>query len=214
MIDVRRGYLNSLQRRAEPTGALEYVHKYRQMRKRESMVKNGADGDGGTQAACGEAAFGESSLAQVALSGKQALTGEQALTSEQGGILAAPLERFLGKRTAHALAKLAIHTVSDLLEHVPFRLAQRGELMPIEAVHEGEAVTVVARVLSSAVRPMHARRGFILGVTVTDGQHDLELTFFAKNSRPLKFHEQQLAVGTVAVFSGTVSSYRDRKSVV
>ncbi|MCI5826391.1 MAG: ATP-dependent DNA helicase RecG [Arcanobacterium sp.] len=120
------------------------------------------------------------------------------------------MERFVGKRTANALAKLELHTVRDLLLHVPFRLAPRGELMPIEAVHDGEAVTVVAKVLSAAIRPMHARRGFILTVVVTDGEHDLELAFFAKNSRPLKFHEMQLEVGTVATFSGTISSYRGK----
>lgn len=154
------------------------------------------------------AANKRATASKQAAANKQTAASKAALASEQAGILAASLDRFVGKRTAHALAKLDIHTVSDLLEHVPFRLAQRGQLMPIEAVHEGEAVTVVARVLSAALRPMHARRGFILGVTVTDGERNLDLTFFAKNPRPLKFHEQQLAVGTVAVFSGTVSSYR------
>ena len=133
-----------------------------------------------------------------------------ALVSEQRGLLATPLERLIGKRSANKLAKLGLQTVSELLGHVPFRLARRGELMPIQAVREGEAVTVVARVLSSGIRPMHARRGFILNLTVTDGEHDLDLTFFSKNSRPLKFHEMQLSPGTVATFSGTISSYRGK----
>ena len=133
-----------------------------------------------------------------------------ALVSESLGTLAQPLERYLGKRSANALAHLDLRTVRDLLFHVPFRLARRGELMPIEAVREGDAVTIVARVLSTNLRPMHARRGHILSVTVSDGDHEIDLTFFSKNPRPLHFHANQLAVGAVATFSGTISSYRGR----
>lgn len=137
-------------------------------------------------------------------------TADAALVSEAWSVLTRPLERALGKRSANALAKLGIETVEDLLWHVPFRLTQRGELMPIEAVHEGESVTVVARVMDSRIRPMNNRRGFILNVTISDSEHDLDLTFFAKHERPLKFHAQQLSPGAIATFSGTISSYRGR----
>lgn len=137
-----------------------------------------------------------------------AALADAALVSETRGVLDDPLAHYIGKRSADKLAKIGLHTVRDVLLHVPFRLAQRGELMPIEAVHEGEAVTVVARVLTAQLRPMRARRGFILSLTVTDGEHDLALTFFSKNPRPLQFHEKQLQPGTIATFSGTISSYR------
>ncbi|TBW22264.1 ATP-dependent DNA helicase RecG [Arcanobacterium bovis] len=127
---------------------------------------------------------------------------------EEQGLLSAPLERYLGKRSANALAKLNLHTVQDLVFHIPFRLAKRGELMPIQAVNEGDSVTVVARVLSSHIRPMNNRRGFILTVMIGEGMHELELTFFAKHERPLKFHAMKLEPGALAIFSGTVSSYR------
>lgn len=123
-------------------------------------------------------------------------------------ILERPLERVLGKQTANALAKLELTTVNDLLYHVPFRLAHRGELMPIENVTEGESVTVVAEVLDTNLRPMNARRGFILTVKIAEGMHELSVTFFAKSRRPLDYHEQRLTPGTIASFSGTVSSYR------
>lgn len=146
----------------------------------------------------------------TSFSSRHSRINDAALVSETRDVLSTHLERFIGKRSANRLSKLGISTVADLLHHVPFRLAHRGELMPIEAVREGDAVTVVARVLSSSLRPMHARRGYILTLIVTDGEHDLELTFFAKNSRPLKFHEMQLQPGTIATFSGTISSYRGR----
>ncbi|QJC21970.1 ATP-dependent DNA helicase RecG [Arcanobacterium buesumense] len=133
-----------------------------------------------------------------------------ALASDTWTALSRPLDRLVGKRSAHALAKLGLETVEDLLNHIPFRLAKRGELLPIEAVSEGGSVTVVARVMATNMRPMNNRRGFILNVTISDGEHDLDLTFFAKHQRPLAFHESQLAVGAMATFSGTISSYRGR----
>lgn len=133
---------------------------------------------------------------------------DAALISEAWSVLTRPLERVLGKRSANALAKLGIETVEDLLWHVPFRLTQRGELMAIDAVREGESVTVVARVMESRIRPMNNRRGYILNVKISDSEHDLDLTFFAKHERPLKFHAMQLSPGTIATFSGTISSYR------
>lgn len=136
------------------------------------------------------------------------IASRAALTTEQWTTLSRPLDRVLGKRSANALAKLDLHTVGDLLDHVPFRLARRGELLPIESVSAGDSVTVVARVMSARMRPMNNRRGFILNVSISDGEHDLDLTFFGKSSRPLKYHEMQLSPGTVATFSGTISSYR------
>lgn len=131
-----------------------------------------------------------------------------AVASDDWTGMSRPLERVLGKRSANALAKIGLKTVRDLVYHFPFRLAKRGELMPISQVTEGESVTVIARVLSVNLRPMNSRRGFILTIEVTDGENDLSLTFFAKSPRPLQYHERRLAPGTVATFSGTVGSYR------
>ncbi|MCI1895772.1 MAG: ATP-dependent DNA helicase RecG [Ancrocorticia sp.] len=133
---------------------------------------------------------------------------EPGVASDAWTGLARPLERALGKRTANAFAAMGIHTVGDLVMHFPFRLGHRGQLMPIAAVSEGEDVTVIARVLTATLRPMNTRRGFILTVRITDGVRDLALTFFAKNQRPLQYHERRLTPGTVATFSGTISTYR------
>ncbi len=131
-----------------------------------------------------------------------------AIAADDWTSLSRPLDRLLGKRSANALAKVGLRTVEDLVYHVPFRLARRGELMPIAQVHEGDSVTVVAQVLASHLRPMNARRGFILNVRIADGLHEMSLTFFGKNSRPLQYHERRLAPGVIATFSGTISSYR------
>ena len=131
-----------------------------------------------------------------------------AVPSDDWTAFSRPLDRLLGKRSANALAKLGLRTVRDLVLHVPFRLARRGELMPISQVREGDSVTVVAQVLSAVLRPMNARRGFILNVRIADGLNEMTLTFFGKNSRPLQYHERRLAPGVIATFSGTISSYR------
>ncbi|USR78844.1 ATP-dependent DNA helicase RecG [Arcanobacterium pinnipediorum] len=135
---------------------------------------------------------------------------QSAIAADAWTALSRPLERIIGKRSANALAKIGLETVEDLINYAPFRIAQRGQLLPIEHASEGESVTVVANVVATHLRPMNNRTGFILNVTISDGQHDLDLAFFAKHKRPLSFHETQLTPGTMATFSGTVSAYRGR----
>lgn len=132
----------------------------------------------------------------------------KAVATDGRTLLDSPLNRLVGARTAKALEKLELFTAGDLLRHTPRRYVHRGELVPLARAVEGESVTVVAHVLGVSMRPMNARRGFLLKVTISDGQHDMSLTFFAKSPRPLAFHESKLQPGTFATFSGTVSSYR------
>lgn len=134
----------------------------------------------------------------------------EAVASDSRTLVTSELDRLVGTRTANALAKLDLHTVADLLAHVPRRLTFRGSLMPLSSITEGEAVTVVARVMSSTLRPMNARRGYLLSVRISDSRQDMELTFFGKSRRPLAYHEGRLAPGTLATFSGVVSTYRGK----
>ncbi len=122
----------------------------------------------------------------------QADVRNSAVVSDSWTALSTPLWRSLGKRTAQQLEKIGLETVADLIYHFPFRYATRGQLLPIRALRDGEAVTVIARVLDTNLRPMNARRGFILNVRISDGEQILELTFFGKSARPLKYHESRL----------------------
>lgn len=133
-----------------------------------------------------------------------------ATRSEEYTALTMPLDRRLGVRTARALAKIGLATTEDLLYYTPYRIAPRGQLMPLARVQEGEDVTLVGRVLNAHMRPMNARRGFILNVTVGEGSHELDLAFFSKSPRPLEYHQRRLEVGQLAIFSGKVSEYRGR----
>ena len=131
-----------------------------------------------------------------------------------------PLVEPLGKKASDTLEKvLGLRTVGDLLRHYPRRYYTRGELTPLDSLSEGDHVTVLARVAMSSVlgdAPRGSRhqpgRGprQRLEVIVTDGTGKLQLTFFAG----VGFHARQLQQGALALFAGTVSSFRGRRQLV
>ncbi len=124
------------------------------------------------------------------------------------GRLAEPLGRVLGARTAGALEKLGLRTVEDLVRHYPRRYAEPGRMTDLAALLPGEHVTVMAQVRQATVREMRSRGGAMLAAVVTDGTHELSLTFFAKRRGALRVHEDRLRPGRAGLFTGTVSEYR------
>src|SRR5271155_2697086 len=58
-----------------------------------------------------------------------------------------PLVKSLGKNAGDTFEKvLGLRTAGDLLRHYPRRYYTRGELTPLDALHEGDHVTVLAMV--------------------------------------------------------------------
>ena len=111
----------------------------------------------------------------------------------------------LGDRTTKVLNDLFGYlTVGDLLHHYPRRYLVRGELSNISELNEGDEVTILAEVYSATSRRLHARKGNILEVIVTDGSAKLSLTFFnqAWREKDLKVGKQALFAGKVGVFNG------------
>ncbi len=111
----------------------------------------------------------------------------------------------LGDRTTKVLRDLYGYiTVGDLLHHYPRRYLVRGELSNISELNEGDEVTILAEVFSATNRRLHARKGNILEVIVTDGSAKLSLTFFnqAWREKDLKVGKQGLFAGKVGVFNG------------
>jgi ATP-dependent DNA helicase RecG len=137
-----------------------------------------------------------------------------------------PLAEPLGKKAADTLEKVfGLRTVGDLLRHYPRRYYTRGDLTPLDSLNEGDHATVLARVdLASVIgygganerhRGGNGGRGrggppTRLEVIVTDGTGKLQLTFFAG----AHFHAKQLQPGALALFAGTVSSFRGRRQLV
>ncbi|MGH3249519.1 MAG: DEAD/DEAH box helicase, partial [Trebonia sp.] len=134
-----------------------------------------------------------------------------------------PLTQALGKKASDTFEKVfGLRTVGDLLRHYPRRYYTRGELTPLDSLSEGNHVTVLARVATASViggpvpgqrRNASPGRGQYkqrLEVIVTDGTGKLQLTFFAG----VGFHAKQLHQGALALFAGTVSSFRGRRQLV
>ena len=85
----------------------------------------------------------------------------------------------------------------------------RGATAPARAtwarVVPGELLVGVAEVKSASTRPMRQRKGTMLNVVITDGRHDIDITFFKAWG-----HERALVPGARGIFAGTVGTYNGR----
>jgi ATP-dependent DNA helicase RecG len=125
-------------------------------------------------------------------------------------ILDTPLRRVMGGKTATVLGEqLDLHTLGDLLHHYPRRYEQRGELSPLESLREGEYVTLLARVNRTSTHRVRNSANILTESFVTDGKHELRLTFFRQ-----KFRQRQLLPGRWGLFSGKVSRFRNQLQLV
>jgi ATP-dependent DNA helicase RecG len=81
-----------------------------------------------------------------------------------------------GKKAEHAAEALGLHTVGDLLEHLP---RDRREARSVAQLVAGEAATVVVEVRSISARPVR-RRGMrpLVEATVADDTGSMKATFF------------------------------------
>ncbi|WP_377641496.1 ATP-dependent DNA helicase RecG [Oryzobacter terrae] len=96
-----------------------------------------------------------------------------------------------------------IHTVGDLLAFWPRRYRTRES--DLGSVTPGEFLVGVAEVKAASTRSMKARKGTMLNVVITDGTHDLDITFFKAWG-----HEKALVPGARGIFAGTVGTYNGR----
>ncbi len=126
-----------------------------------------------------------------------------------------PLTRALGPKTAKALeGGLGLQTVGDLLRHYPRRYYTRGELTDLSSLHEGDHVTVLARIDHVSLHVMHNRNFRSRGeVIITDDRAQLVLAFFHRSTRA-EYGFSRLKPGLMGMFAGTVSSYRGRLQLV
>ncbi|MDT3768121.1 ATP-dependent DNA helicase RecG [Gleimia hominis] len=123
------------------------------------------------------------------------------------GLLDRPLEQVLGKRSAKKLAGLGIETGRHLITHYPRRYAHWGKLTPLELVHPGQDVTILARVQS--VQMLQNRAGGVrLSVVLTDGHRSINAVFFAKHPGRLAPIERALEPGSQHLFAGKVGDYQ------
>ncbi|MEU4242108.1 ATP-dependent DNA helicase RecG [Actinoplanes sp. NPDC026619] len=121
-----------------------------------------------------------------------------------------PLGKVLGEKTAKALADhLELHTAGDLIYHFPRRYDERGEHTDLRDLQIGEQVTLLAQVQSVSVKPMRARKGNMLEITIGDGSGaTLTCTFFNQAWR-----ERDLKRGRWGLFAGKVTDFRGKRQL-
>ena len=117
-------------------------------------------------------------------------------------VLARPLAEFVGGKTASTFeAALELRTIGDLLDHLPRRYVERGELTDLGDLLVGENVTVQAEVLEVRGRQIRHKL-HKLDVIVGDGSNKLTVTFFNR-----RYLEKQLRPGVRALFAGKVEVF-------
>lgn len=123
-----------------------------------------------------------------------------------------PLAEALGGRSAAALRKhLDMHTVGDLLRHLPRKYQLVNDLgsMDPRELREGTYVTLVAEVerVTHQRRPRRGGRGLldITSMQITAGSIELGVTFFNQPWR-----HQQMPRGTHAMFAGKLQRFQGR----
>lgn len=135
------------------------------------------------------------------------------------GDLDIALSEVIGAQSAKVMGQsLGLHTVGDLLDHVPRRLIQRGELSSFEDLELEAHATLVAEVVTVNTRRMRQRKGSITEVVITDraGQTgDSVLALDEADRMSLSFFNawtaaRDLTPGTHALFSGKVTLYKGR----
>ena len=117
-----------------------------------------------------------------------------------------PLRPIIAQAAAEFAKHRDIHTVGDLLAFWPRRYRTRES--DLGAVTPGEFLVGVAEVKTARTRPMQRRKGTMLEAVITDGRHDLDVTFFKAWG-----HEKALVPGARGIFAGTVGRYGSRNQL-
>jgi len=117
--------------------------------------------------------------------------------------------RGVGATVADDLAELGITTVLDLVTHYPRRYVDGTRMVTIDRLAAGEKATVLATVTRVSAPPPRGGRGrrapARVQLEVADRGGSLTVVFFNQTWRA-----KQLPVGTLALFFGPVTLYRDR----
>ncbi|MFI3245625.1 MAG: ATP-dependent DNA helicase RecG [Ferrimonas sp.] len=85
----------------------------------------------------------------------------------------------VGSKVAEKLARLAIHTVQDLLLHLPMRYEDRTRLWPLATALPGQHITIEGQVIDAQISYGRKR---MLSVKLVDDSGSVTLRFFNFNS--------------------------------
>jgi ATP-dependent DNA helicase RecG len=113
------------------------------------------------------------------------------------------LDRIIATAAKQFEQARGISTVGELLAFWPRRYRTRDADLGTAEV--GKFLVGVAEVKSATTRPMQKRKGTMLNVVITDGRHDIDLTFFKAYG-----HQKALVPRARGIFAGTVGTYNSR----
>lgn len=113
----------------------------------------------------------------------------------------------VGEKKAKGLAKTEIDNLLDLLTFYPRRYLDRTKEAKIADIGEGEEASVLVTVVRSSSRRISGGRAMV-NITVTDGESNLDLTFFNQ-----RWRERQLSAGKQAMIFGKVSFFRGKRQM-
>ncbi|MDO5677736.1 MAG: ATP-dependent DNA helicase RecG [Propionibacteriaceae bacterium] len=125
----------------------------------------------------------------------------------------------VGGTTAKEFAKLGIHTVDDLLRHVPRRYLAGAEMSDFSGLRVGEDAALVARVLGA--KTFESNGQFRVAATITDGITKVDVTFFAPRVKDNNTRRRAIGIATWwerellsgdrrGIFIGRVGMFRDQ----
>ncbi|MET0695602.1 MAG: ATP-dependent DNA helicase RecG [Propionibacteriaceae bacterium] len=131
--------------------------------------------------------------------------------------LSVPLDRVVGDKTGKHLAALKLHTVGDLMHHIPRRYLAGTELSDLSTLQHGEEVAVMAEVLDVRTynlpsdsygqhRPGKKPR---LEARITDHRGHLTLAFFG-NVHMITYWQSMLKRGSRGIFAGKVKEFNSQ----
>ncbi|HUY43105.1 MAG TPA: ATP-dependent DNA helicase RecG [Acidimicrobiales bacterium] len=115
--------------------------------------------------------------------------------------------RHVGEKRAAALASMEIDNVFDLITHYPRLHVDRTRRAELSELSVGETAAVMGEVAKVSARRTRQGRAMV-EVSVTDDGGSFRVVFFNQAWR-----ERQLAVGTQALFFGTVGEYRGTRQM-
>ncbi|MDR2381146.1 MAG: ATP-dependent DNA helicase RecG [Bifidobacteriaceae bacterium] len=127
--------------------------------------------------------------------------------------LAARVERVAG-RAGKKLASAGLATVGDLLRHFPRRYEDPRIPTDMALLRLDEMATINARIASVVTRPTKNRSQWLVAAVITDGTHQLNLTFFLRKYHLVEYYERELQVGRMGLFTGRVGHYRGTLQLV
>ncbi len=114
---------------------------------------------------------------------------------------------FVGDVMEKKLKKLGIHTIYDLLHHVPSRYSDFSKTSSVENLKIGEQVTVEGQIIS--LRNIYTKTGKVMqeGV-ISDGENTISVIWFRQ-----VYLIKTLPVGTMVALTGKVGFWGKKKAL-